>query len=172
MIQLQSKTLLPCNFLADNQLFPFIFQHRIAKLRCYKPPNGIWSSFSFNSFFINSHMLLFFHRLDVSWDFPLLAVVKWHPCLFVIALLSLNSLTQFANVEMTTITTTMTTTQHPAIIIIDGIIIMMMMVVRQLKLVQDWVLVNWFFPLWFSLSPLHRLSTAAWLFAVNHLLVM
>ena len=80
-------------------------------------------------------MLLFFHRLDVSWDFPLLAVVKLHPCLFVIALLSLNSLTQFANVEMATIiTTTMTTT--------DGIIVMMMMVARQLKLVQDWVLVN------------------------------
>lgn len=87
-------------------------------------------------------MLLFFHRLDVSWDFPLLAVVKLHPCLYVIALLSLNSLTKFANVEMTTITTTMTTTQHPAIIIIDGIIVMMMMVARQLKLVQDWVLVN------------------------------
>ena len=81
-------------------------------------------------------MLLFVHRLDVSWDFPLLAVVKLHPCLFVIALLYLNSLTQFANVEMTTIiiTTTMTTT--------DGIIVMMMMVARQLKLVQDWVLVN------------------------------
>lgn len=83
-------------------------------------------------------MLLFFHRLDVSWDFPLLAVVKLHPCLYVIALLSLNSLTKFANVEMTTITTT----QHLAIIIIDGIIVMMMMVARQLKLVQDWVLVN------------------------------
>lgn len=89
-------------------------------------------------------MLLFVHRLDVSWDFPLLAVVKLHPCLFVIALLYLNSLTQFANVEMTTIiiTTTMTTTQQPAIIIIDGIVVMMMMVARQLKLVQDWVLVN------------------------------
>ena len=80
-------------------------------------------------------MLFFVHRLDVSWDFPLLAVVKLHPCLFVIALLYLNSLTQFANVEMTT-------TQHPAIIIIDGIVVMMMMVARQLKLVQDWVLVN------------------------------
>lgn len=80
-------------------------------------------------------MLLFVHRLDVSWDFPLLAVLKLHPCLFVIALLYLNSLTQFANVEMATIiTTTMTTT--------DGIIVMMMMVARQLKLVQDWVLVN------------------------------
>ena len=87
-------------------------------------------------------MLLFVHRLDVSWDFPLLAVVKLHPCLFVIALLYLNSLTQFANVEMTTMTTTMTTTQQPAIIIIDGIVVMMMMVARQLKLVQDWVLVN------------------------------
>lgn len=83
-------------------------------------------------------MLLFVHRLDVSWDFPLLAVLKLHPCLFVIALLYLNSLTKFANVEMTT----MTTTQHPAIIIIDGIVVMMMMVARQLKLVQDWVLVN------------------------------
>lgn len=88
-------------------------------------------------------MLLFVHRLDVSWDFPLLAVVKLHPCLFVIALLYLNSLTQFAHVEMiTTMTTTMTTTQQPAIIIIDGIVVMMMMVARQLKLVQDWVLVN------------------------------
>ena len=87
-------------------------------------------------------MLLFVHRLDVSWDFPLLAVSKLHPCLFVIALLYLNSLKQFANVEMTTTmtTTTMTTTQHPAIII-DGML-MMIMVAKQLKLVQDWVLVN------------------------------
>ena len=87
-------------------------------------------------------MLLFVHRLDVSWDFPLLAVLKLHPCLFVIALLYLNSLTQFANVEVTTtITTTMTTTQHPAIIIIDGMV-MTIIVATQLKLVQDWVLVN------------------------------
>jgi len=86
-------------------------------------------------------MLLFVHRLDVSWDFPLLAVLKLHPCLFVIALLYLNSLTQFANVEVTTtITTTMTTTQHPAIII-DGMV-MTIIVATQLKLVQDWVLVN------------------------------
>lgn len=60
-------------------------------------------------------MLLFVHRLDVSWDFPLLAVLKLHLCLFVIALLYLNSLTQFANVEMTI------TTQHPTII--DGMIL-------------------------------------------------
>lgn len=87
-------------------------------------------------------MLLFVHRLDVSWDFPLLAVLKLHPCLFVIALLYLNSLTQFANVEMATITmaTTMTTTQHPAIII-DGLV-MTIMAATQQKLVQDWVLVN------------------------------
>lgn len=88
-------------------------------------------------------MLLFVHRLDVSWDFPLLAVLKLPPCLFVIALLYLNSLTKFANVEMTTTmtTTTMTTTQHPAIII-DGIILMTIMIAAQLKLVLDWVLVN------------------------------
>lgn len=82
-------------------------------------------------------MLLFVHRLDVSWDFPLLAVLKLHPCLFVIALLYLNSLTQFANVEMTT---TVTTTQNPAIII-DGMV-MTIIVATQLKWVQDWVLVN------------------------------
>lgn len=34
-------------------ILPFIFQHRIAKLRCYKPPNGIRSSFSFN-YYISS----------------------------------------------------------------------------------------------------------------------
>ena len=85
-------------------------------------------------------MLLFVHRLDVSWDFPLLAVLKLHPCLFVIALLYLNSLRQFANVEMTTMTTTVTTTQHPAIII-DGMV-MTIIVATQLKWVQDWVLVN------------------------------
>lgn len=66
-------------------------------------------------------MLLFVHRLDVSWDFPLLAVLKLHPCLFVIALLYLNSLTQFANVEMTTTMTATITTQNPAII--DGMIL-------------------------------------------------
>lgn len=66
-------------------------------------------------------MLLFVNRLDVSWDFPLLAVLKLHPCLFVIALLYLNSLTQFANVEMTTTMTATITTQHPAII--DGMIL-------------------------------------------------